>query len=236
MATTFRLSDGANIFVKVLGDGPGKPLLIVHHGAPGLSSHEEPEASFKFLTDTFRIIVYDARGSGASDLQPPYTHTRWVADIEELRIWAGADKFVLAGGSYGSTQITSGRRGFGQAKQSTTEDFIGWLSGDITTSAANFEGAEAIKKRTFHYATHNAAFSENLPNYDVRSKLGKIPVPTLVVVGRQDLIAPVEFSEEISRGIPGAELAIFEKSGHSPPSDEPEAFQACIRKFIGPLI
>jgi proline iminopeptidase len=86
-----------------------------------------------------------------------------------------------------------------------------------------------------HYATHNAAFSENQPNYDVRSKLGSITVPTLIVVGRHDVITPVEFSEEIHRGIPGSQLTIFEKSGHSPALDEPEAFQARVRKFFGSL-
>lgn len=80
------LSDGATLFVKVLGDpSPERPLLIALHGAPGLASHTEPEATFGFLQSKFRVLVYDARGSGISDLKPPYTHERWIADIEELR-------------------------------------------------------------------------------------------------------------------------------------------------------
>ncbi|KAJ7284702.1 alpha/beta hydrolase fold protein [Mycena rebaudengoi] len=244
MATTIRMSDGANIFAKILGDGPGKPLLI----------------------DTFRVIVYDARGSGASDLQPPYTHARWVADIEELRIWAGADKFILAGASYGGTVALeyaalhcdklaalllrdTWSYGLGDLKR-TLHNILSsprihadperqrrvW-TGKISTPpllpppADTFEGEAPAP----HYATHNAAFSENQPNYDVRSKLGSITVPTLIVVGRHDVITPVEFSEEIHRGIPGSQLTIFEKSGHSPALDEPEAFQARVRKFFGSL-
>lgn len=81
-----RLSDGANVSVKILGDpSPDRPLLIVLHGAPGLSTHDEPEASFGFLSTKFRVLVFDARGSGSSDLKPPYTNARWVADIDELR-------------------------------------------------------------------------------------------------------------------------------------------------------
>ncbi|ERS98584.1 proline iminopeptidase [Sporothrix schenckii 1099-18] len=98
------MDDGARLFVKVLG-GPitntAKPLLIALHGAPGLLSHRESEATFAFLAPHFRVIAYDARGSGASDLTPPYTHARWVQDIENLRTWAGAETFVLAGHSYG---------------------------------------------------------------------------------------------------------------------------------------
>ena len=96
------MDDGAKLWVKVLGDDPAKPLLIAHHGAPGVSSHLEPEASFGFLADRYRVLVFDARGSGVSDLKAPYTHARWVEDIDALRRWAGADKFVLAGGSYGT--------------------------------------------------------------------------------------------------------------------------------------
>lgn len=81
-----QLSDGTNIFVKILGDpSPHRPLLIVLHGAPGLSTHAEPEDSFGFLSTKFRVLVFDARGSGSSDMKQPYTNERWVADVDELR-------------------------------------------------------------------------------------------------------------------------------------------------------
>lgn len=80
------LSDGARLYVKLLGGSDTlKPLLIVLHGAPGLSTHAEPEASFGFLKSRFRVLVYDARGSGISDQKQPYTDERWVFDVEELR-------------------------------------------------------------------------------------------------------------------------------------------------------
>ncbi|KXH27578.1 hypothetical protein CSAL01_00745 [Colletotrichum salicis] len=49
------------------------------------------------------VLVYDARGSGKSELKPPYTDERWVADVDELRAWVGVEKFILAGGSYGGS-------------------------------------------------------------------------------------------------------------------------------------
>jgi proline iminopeptidase len=82
-----QMDDGVHLNVKVLGNDSKstKPLLIALHGAPGLSTHAEPEASFSFLSDVFRVLVFDARGSGASDLTGPYTHDRWIKDIENLR-------------------------------------------------------------------------------------------------------------------------------------------------------
>lgn len=84
---TVTLSDGARLVVRLLGDSGdrSKPLLIALHGAPGLSSHLEAQSTFSFLTPRFRVLVYDARGSGESDLQPPFTDERWIADIDELR-------------------------------------------------------------------------------------------------------------------------------------------------------
>jgi len=42
----------------------------------------------------------------------------------------------------------------------------------------------------------------------------------------------VEESLELATGIPGAELHIFERSGHSPQAEEPDAFMAVVRRFL----
>lgn len=86
-----------------------------------------------------------------------------------------------------------------------------------------------------HSATQNFAFAHNMPRFDVRHRLAEILVPTMVVVGRHDLITPVAYSEEITAGIPHAELTIFEQSGHNPAQDEPEAFQERIGRFTSSI-
>ena len=68
--------------------------MIAHHGAPGLGSSGEPRATFGPLADAFRVIVFDARGSGASEGREPYTHEQWVADVDGVRAWAGAERIV----------------------------------------------------------------------------------------------------------------------------------------------
>jgi proline iminopeptidase len=79
------------------------------------------------------------------------------------------------------------------------------------------------------------ALIRDYATYDARPLLGRISIPTLVAVGRHDWICPVEESLEIADGIPGAELHIFERSGHSPQVEEPEAFMAVIRGFLNRL-
>src|SRR5262249_38666244 len=87
--------------IEVLGDDPALPVMIVHHGAPGLGSRDEPKRGYGAFRDRYRVVVFDARGSGESEGKPPFTHAQWVADLDAIRQWIGAERFVLAGGSYG---------------------------------------------------------------------------------------------------------------------------------------
>ncbi|MBE9014295.1 alpha/beta fold hydrolase, partial [Pseudanabaenaceae cyanobacterium LEGE 13415] len=66
----------------------------------------------------------------------------------------------------------------------------------------------------------------------VLDQLHKITVPTLVIAGRHDWICPPEFSEQIAKTIPNADLRIFEHSGHLIRADEPEALLDAIAGFI----
>ncbi len=78
----------------------------------------------------------------------------------------------------------------------------------------------------------NRAFGDVLRTFDLRPELPRITAPTLVLAGRHDWICPPEFSEEIARLIPRAELRIFEESSHSIRSNEPQAFIDAIKGFI----
>lgn len=99
----------------------------------------------------------------------------------------------------------------------------------------NIDRENTPAEGTTHSATQNFAFAHNMPKFDVRSRLKEIIVPTLVIVGKHDLITPVAFSEEIANEIPKSELTIFEYSGHNPGQDEPEAFQQRIHEFLSYL-
>lgn len=92
--------NGNELYVEILGEA-NAPTLITHHGAPGLSSHAEPKAAFGPLADEFRVVVFDARGCGASEGKPPFTNDQWTRDVEGLRNWLGVERVFVAGGSYG---------------------------------------------------------------------------------------------------------------------------------------
>lgn len=67
---------------------------------------------------------------------------------------------------------------------------------------------------------------------DYRGDLAQMRVPTLVVCGELDPIAPVALSEEIARGIPGARLAVMPGAGHVANADAPAEFNALLKQFL----
>jgi len=50
--------------------------------------------------------------------------------------------------------------------------------------------------------------------HDTRDRIGKITAPTLVLVGKEDILLPIQMSEELAAGIPNAELVVLEGGGH----------------------
>lgn len=67
---------------------------------------------------------------------------------------------------------------------------------------------------------------------EVEDRLGEIATPVLVTAGRHDRTCTVEAAEAMARAIPGAELVIFEESGHMMFVEEPELYVAVVRSFL----
>lgn len=71
---------------------------------------------------------------------------------------------------------------------------------------------------------------------DSRPHLAAIACPTLVLCGREDGLTPVEFHEEIAAAIPGAELLVVEHCGHMSTLERPDAVNAALRSWLGPVV
>ena len=98
-----RVSDLHEIYWEESGNPNGLPVIGIHGGPGGGSS---PEMRRFFDPTQYRIILMDQRGCGKST---PHSELRendtWslVDDIETVREHLGIDKWVLFGGSWGST-------------------------------------------------------------------------------------------------------------------------------------
>lgn len=63
-------------------------------------------------------------------------------------------------------------------------------------------------------------------------ELENVAVPTLVLGGRLDPLAPVAQMTAIAEAIPGSELNIIDDSGHFLNLEQPQEFSALVREFV----
>ena len=71
-----------------------------------------------------------------------------------------------------------------------------------------------------------------LTTFDRRDQLEKIAVPTLLVGGSDDRIAPPSVMQSMARRIPHAEFVLLEGCGHLGPMDQPQAFNGALGDFL----
>ena len=91
------------LYIEESGNPEGIPVLFVH-GGPGGGTRQTDRCFFD--PDKYRIILFDQRGSGQSkphaSLEDNNT-AALVADIEVIRTTLGIERWVIFGGSWGST-------------------------------------------------------------------------------------------------------------------------------------
>ena len=72
-------------------------------------------------------------------------------------------------------------------------------------------------------------------NFDVMNRLGEIRVPTLIIGGSDDRMAPRKFAEFLANSIPGARLEVLDSCGHYPQAEQEEAFNRAIESFLAAI-
>lgn len=98
-----KVSDLHEVHYEERGKQDGNPVIFIH-GGPGGGC--QPECAKYFDPAVYRIILLDQRGSGKSTPHAELKeNTTWhlVEDIEKLRKHLKIDKWVVFGGSWGST-------------------------------------------------------------------------------------------------------------------------------------
>jgi proline iminopeptidase len=97
------VGDGHSLYWERCGTRGAKPVVFLH-GGPGAGC--SPDHRRQFDPALYDILLFDQRGCGRST---PYAsleaNTTWhlVADIERLRAMAGVERWMVYGGSWGST-------------------------------------------------------------------------------------------------------------------------------------
>ena len=140
------VGDGHKIYWETCGSPTGKPAIVLH-GGPG--SGCTPGMRRYFNPSRYRIVLFDQRGSGRStphasrpdiDLATNTTH-HLLADIELLRRHLGIERWLLLGGSWGTTLALA------YAEQHPTRVTEMVLEGIATTTSGRWTGSRAASAR-----------------------------------------------------------------------------------------
>lgn len=85
-----------------------------------------------------------------------------------------------------------------------------------STPGASEQLLNALQEYPFLPTPHGLYHqSRAILDSDTSDRLADISHPTLVVVGKEDLVTPVKFSEQLAQRIPNAELVILDRGGHA---------------------
>lgn len=97
------VEDEHQLYVETIGNPNGIPVIYLH-GGPG--AHVNEKARWFFNPEKFHVVLFDQRGTGKStpflslENNTPFSG---VGDIEKIRKHLNIDKWIVFGGSYGST-------------------------------------------------------------------------------------------------------------------------------------
>lgn len=158
------LSDGHVMYWEQVGNPHGQPVLFVH-GGPGAGAGAVHRRFFD--PAHWRIVIFDQRGAGRSKplgSLESNTTAHLIADIETLRLHLGISKWVMFGGSWGSTLALS----YAQAHPNRVAGCIlrGVFLGRPTEVEWFLRGAQAV------FPDAHAAFVSFLPKSEQHDLLG----------------------------------------------------------------
>jgi len=68
--------------------------------------------------------------------------------------------------------------------------------------------------------------------FDIKGELDQVQIPTLIMVGDEDKMTPIRFSEELAKEINNPYLEVIQGAGHMLPLEQPEMVAKKVRGFM----
>src|SRR2546426_900397 len=213
------------IYWEICGNPLGKPALVLHGGpgsgcTPGMRRFFDPAA--------YRIVLFDQRGCGRSiphasdyavDLASNTTH-HLIRDIERLREHLTIDRWLVFGGSWGSTlALAYGERFPERVWEKAAEAWCRWEDAHVAVHSdsrpnARYEDPRfrmAFARLVTHYWHHAAWLEDGSLLRDV----GRLAaIPAVLIHGRIDLSSPIDIPWQLGQRWPSSELVIVDNAGH----------------------
>lgn len=243
------------------GDAQGAPVVFAHALGLDLTIWDRV---LPLLPKGLRLIRYDLRGHGASEVPPgPYSMGALVRDAEALLDRLKVRDCVFVGLSVGGL-IAQGLavKRLDQVRAlvlSNTAAKIGTRTiWDERVAAVRAGGvaalADGVLARWFPPAFRDSAEGGHwrarllacpaegyagtaaaIGGADFLTPTSGLRLPVLAIAGSEDGSTPPDLVRELAGLVPGAGFRLIRGAGHLPPIDRPEAFAAALGEFLAGL-
>ncbi len=102
-----------------------------------------------------------------------------------------------------------------------------------TTRASRLELVEQVRRLMANPAAGYIGALEAMKHRaDATAELAGISVPTLVIVGEDDVLAPPDVARDMHERIPGSELVVLPHAGHLSNLEAADEFNAAVEDFL----
>jgi 3-oxoadipate enol-lactonase/4-carboxymuconolactone decarboxylase len=216
------------------------------------------------FADRFRVLRYDTRGHGRSQVVERPTSIHDLADdlaglLDALEIPKAHVVGLSLGGMIGQALALRHPEKLESLVLMATAAHLppaeAWSQRAATVRAQGMAAiADMVMARWFtpafverapeavadlrkHLVAHNAEgyaiACEAIREVDLRSAIGAIRTPTLIIAGADDPATPVALMEDIRSRIPDAELIIVPRAAHLLNVERPDVVNAHLGAFLG---
>ena len=214
--------------------GEGEPLVLI----PGLSADvSDYERIIALLAQHYRVVAFDNRGAGRSDKpDAPYSIEMMADDAAALLDALGIGQAHIVGTSMGGRIAADlALRHPEHAKSLILVSTVMRPAPQTLWRHFTLDVIPRIPllRRFTKYPQPYYAFARQRQasrSYDATSRLGEIHVPTLILHGKSDHLAPLALAEEMRAGIAGSQMVTF-PGGHIFFFLRPQQFVAAITAF-----
>jgi len=229
--------EGATL--EVFAGGAGQLIVATTH--PTFVQTSAP----RLLGEVPCLVQVNARGvGGSSPAGAPHERTmdQTIADLEAVRRWWGAERWVFSGNSAGgflglryALRHPESLAGLILHACAASIDFLEDPGRTAPLPDNQHKGPDGRWVYTGEQETPLGAWRKDMEGFDVRAQLGALRVPTLILCGRHDPIVAPGSCTELHALIPGSDLVVLEQSGHSV-SGVAEAdaavYRAAVQRFL----